>query len=141
MEYAHITPGYAVAPQIDPDDMPALAEAGFKRVICNRPDHEVPAELQAEVLRAAAEAAGLEFVDLPVENGGFDLDLVAAQGAAIEDADGPVFAYCRSGTRCAMVWALHAAKSRPVDEILSACREAGFDLSMLRGTLDAIAAR
>jgi uncharacterized protein (TIGR01244 family) len=141
MDYAEITPSYAVAPQIAPEDMPGLAEKGYTTVICNRPDHEVPPELQAAALRAAAEAAGLAFVENPVENGGLTLEMVEAQGAALADAPGPVFAYCRSGTRSAIVWALSQAGRQPTDAILSACSAAGYDLPQLRGQIDALADR
>lgn len=121
--------GHAVSPQIEPDDVPAIAEAGFETVICNRPDAEVPVELRAEALRAAVEAAGLRFVELPATHATMDDALVAAQRAAA--AEGPTLAYCASGTRCSILWALGEAGHRPVQDILADAARAGYDLSGL----------
>src|SRR6056297_454993 len=97
MEIRRLTPAYAVSPQIAPEDLPRIAEAGYRTVICNRPDPEVPPELQAASIRAAAEAAGLAFLVNPVTHGGMTPAMVAAQANAI--AAGPALAYCASGTR------------------------------------------
>lgn len=141
MEIHRITSDYAVSPQIAPEDMAALARQGFTTVICNRPDHEVGPELQHDRMRDAAKAAGLDFVYNPVENGGMTLDAVTGQGAALEKAPGDVFAYCRSGTRCAVVWALSQAGQTPTDQILEATRAAGYDLAGLRAQIEAMAGR
>ena len=61
MDLREIAGNYAVSPQITPSDFPALATAGVATVICNRPDGEVPPDLQAAVMQAAAEAAGIAF--------------------------------------------------------------------------------
>ncbi|NDW02160.1 TIGR01244 family sulfur transferase [Salipiger sp. PrR002] len=141
MDLNRITPRYTVSPQIAVEDVPALAEAGFKLVICNRPDAEVPPELQAETIGAAVTAAGMEFAVLPVTHDGLTLDLITQQAELIENADGPVFAYCRSGTRCATVWAMGQAGKQPADDILLATAKAGYSLDGLRPTLAAIAER
>jgi uncharacterized protein (TIGR01244 family) len=140
MDIRRITPGYAVSPQIAPEDVAAIAAAGFTTIICNRPDHEVGPELQADAIRAAAEAAGLAFVPNPVENGAMTMDMVTGQGDAIAAAPGPVFAYCRSGTRSSIVWALSRAGQEPTDAILQAAAAAGYDLAGLRGQIEALAA-
>ena len=133
MEIRRITDAYAVSPQIEPRDVPEIAEAGFRKIICNRPDDEVPMELQANVLRTAAEAAGLFFVELPVTHGSMTPELVARQKA--EMAEGPVLAYCASGTRSTIVWALGQRGDIAPAEIVEAARRAGYDLSGLRGAL------
>lgn len=129
MDIRPLAPGYAVSPQIEPDDLPAIAAAGFRTVVCNRPDHEVPHELGADALRAATEAAGLRFVLNPVTRDTMTQERVDAQRAALED--GPVLAYCQSGTRCSMLWALAEAGRMPAADILAAARGAGYDLSPL----------
>ncbi|MBE3639201.1 TIGR01244 family sulfur transferase [Mangrovicoccus algicola] len=139
MQIAHLTPDYAVSPQISTEDVAALKAAGFTTVICNRPDHEVPPGLQAEALRAAVEAAGMTFVHNPVEGGTLGEEAVPVQREALEDAQGPVFAYCRSGNRSSVAWALAMAPRMPVDDILAAARAAGYDLGGLRPYLDAAA--
>lgn len=141
MDVRQITPDYAVSPQIDPADIPALAEAGFVAIICNRPDHEIGPDQSSAAMRAAAEAAGLRFIDNPVENGALTEAMVANQAETIDASGGPVFAYCRSGTRSTIVWALGQAGKMPVDEILGAAARAGYALDGLRPQLEAIAAR
>ncbi len=139
MDIRRITPDYAVAPQIEPADMAALAEAGFRAVINNRPDAEIPPELQSDAMRRAAEAAGLAYVENPVINGGLTLEMVIAQGAAVAGADGPVLAWCRTGTRSSIVWALAQAGKMPTGEILGKLRAAGYDLPQLGPQIEALA--
>lgn len=141
MDIRQITSDYAVSPQIDPADVPALAEAGFVAIICNRPDHEICPDQSSATMRAAAEAVGLRFVDNPVENGAMTEAMVVNQAEAIAASDGPVFAYCRSGTRSTVVWALGQAGKTPVDDILAAAARAGYALDGLRPQLEAIASR
>ena len=99
MEYREISDNYAVSGQILPEDIAAVKAAGFKSIICNRPDNEQPGQPSADSVKQAAEAAGLEFRYIPVVSGQITEENVADQAIALEDVKGPVFAYCRSGTR------------------------------------------
>ncbi|ETW11739.1 hypothetical protein ATO8_15868 [Roseivivax marinus] len=137
MDIRQITDRYHVSPQIAPEDAAALREAGFRRVVCNRPDGEVPPQLQADAIRQAVEAEGLDFEVLPLTHQTMTPENVARQGELVDAADGPVLAYCASGTRCTVVWALGQAGTRPVDEILATAAEAGYDLAGLRPALEA----
>jgi uncharacterized protein (TIGR01244 family) len=129
----------AVAPQIMPDDLPAIAAAGYVAVINNRPDDEEPGQPGGDAIRVAAHAAGLGYTAIPVA-GGFGQADVDAMAAALVAADGPVLAYCRSGTRSCNLWALAAAKAGRNPELLvRQAADAGYDLSGLRPTLDALA--
>jgi uncharacterized protein (TIGR01244 family) len=139
MDIRHITPAYAVSPQIAPDDMPAIRAAGFTAIINNRPDVEIPHELSADVMAIAAEAAGLRYTVNPVTHQTLNMDMVASQMQAAEDAGGPVLAYCASGTRSSIVWALGQAGHMPVADIIEAAGKAGYDLSGLAPRLDALA--
>lgn len=139
MDIRQITQDYAVSPQIEPQDMATLAARGFRTVINNRPDAEVPPELQSAAMRAAAEAAGLAYIDNPVVNGGLTMDMVQAQGAALAEADAPIFAYCRSGTRSSIVWALSQAGRQPTDALIEAAGKAGYDLAGMRDQIDTLA--
>ncbi|SIT11307.1 TIGR01244 family protein [Roseivivax lentus] len=141
MEPRQITDRYFVSPQIDAEDIADIKAAGFTRLICNRPDGEVPPSHQASAIGAAAEAAGLDFQVLPLTHQTMTPDNVAAQAELIDGAPGKVLAYCASGTRCSVVWALSRAGHDPVDEILSAAAQAGYDLAGLRPTLEAITAQ
>lgn len=134
MDIRRITPDYAVSPQIEPEDVPAIAAAGFRTVICNRPDAEIPAELSAQVIRTAVEAAGLRFVENPVTHPTMTPERIATQAEAM--GEGPTLAYCASGTRSSILWSLAQAGKLPADDILAATGRAGYDLSSLRPRLD-----
>ncbi|MEM1079843.1 MAG: TIGR01244 family sulfur transferase [Pseudomonadota bacterium] len=141
MDMRSLSPSFAVAPQILPEDVPTLVEAGVTAVICNRPDMENPVELRADVLRAAVEAAGLAFHDNPVVGGGLSLADVEAQARVIAETEGTVLAYCASGTRSAILWAFAIAGRVATDDILSALSQAGYQLEGMRPQLDALAAQ
>ena len=131
MEIRQLTDRYAVSPQISPDDVAALKAAGFVRVICNRPDGEIPAELRAAEMRKAVEAAGLEFVENQIVPGNFSPEIVATQAAAMQ-ADGPVFAYCASGNRSSVVWAFAHAGKVPADQLIGTAARWGYNLEPYR---------
>ncbi|MDR5652088.1 TIGR01244 family sulfur transferase [Ruixingdingia sedimenti] len=140
MDIRPITPDYAVSPQIDPEDMAAIAAAGYRVVIDNRPDAEIPPSQHTGVMRAAAEAAGLVFVVNHVVGGAITLANVEAQGAAIAAAPGPVLAYCASGNRSSIVWALSQAGRRPADELIGLPARHGYNLEPCRPQIETLAA-
>ncbi len=129
-----LTDQLSVSPQISADDIKAAAEAGFEVIIANRPDHEDPGQPDAATLRAAAEAAGLAYVHIPVSGGQFPPDAVAAFKAA--SAKGKTLAYCRSGTRCTVLWALGRPDGLSADEVIARAAGAGYDISGLRSQLE-----
>ncbi|MEM1303023.1 MAG: TIGR01244 family sulfur transferase [Pseudomonadota bacterium] len=139
MDIRQITPNYAVAPQIEPTDLPDIAAQGFTTIICNRPDFEIPAELSAQVMQTATEAAGLSFVLNPVDHSGLTMQIVELQRETVANAAGPVLAYCASGNRSTIVWGLGQAGTMPTDDIINAAGAAGYSLHGLRGQLDAMA--
>ncbi|MCF1709520.1 TIGR01244 family sulfur transferase [Tabrizicola sp. J26] len=139
MDIRALTDSYAVSPQISPDDLPAIKAAGYVTVIDNRPDAEIPAELHTETMRAAAEALGLTFVANPVIGGAITLANVELQRETLAASPGPVFAYCASGNRCSIVWALAHAGQRPADELISTPAKFGYNLEHLRPQLEALA--
>jgi uncharacterized protein (TIGR01244 family) len=100
MEYRQVAEGYAVSGQITVDDVPAIKQAGFKSVICNRPDDEQPDQPSHDTIKAAVEAAGLNFRYIPVISGQITEDNVEDQAEALDELEAPVFAFCRSGARC-----------------------------------------
>ena len=106
MEYRQISDDYSVSGQIQPQDITAIKDAGFRSVICNRPDNEQPGQPSAESIKAAAEAAGLAFRYIPVISGQITMDNVEDQAEALDELEGPVFAYCRSGARCTNLYGL-----------------------------------
>jgi uncharacterized protein (TIGR01244 family) len=106
MEYRQISEDYSVSGQITPEEVAAVKAAGFKSVICNRPDNEQPGQPSADSVKAAVEAAGLEFRFIPVISGQITAENVADQAAALDELEGPVFAYCRSGARCTNLYSM-----------------------------------
>jgi len=106
MEFRQISEDYSVSGQITPAEIEAVKAAGFRSVICNRPDDEQPGQPPAASVQAAAEAAGLEFRYIPVISGQITEQNVADQADALNEMDGPIFAYCRSGARCTNLYAL-----------------------------------
>lgn len=141
MQIKSLSPNYGVAAQISPEDVADLTAQGITTVICNRPDMENPVELQAGVLRAAVEAAGLTFHENPVFGGSLSLEDVDAQAALVAASDGKVLAYCASGTRSAILWAFAMAGHLPTDAILDATSAAGYEFAGMCGQIDALAAR
>jgi uncharacterized protein (TIGR01244 family) len=140
MDIRHLTPTYAVSPQIAPEDVPAIRAAGFTTVIDNRPDMEIPADLQTARMRTAVEAAGMTFVANPVIGGAITMEMVSEQGKAITAATGPVLAYCASGNRSSIVWALAHAGRLPVEELIVAPSRWGYNLEPFRDALEKLAA-
>lgn len=138
MDIRAITPDYAVSPQIELGDLPAIKAAGYVTVIDNRPDGEIPPHLHTDEMRRAAEALGLTFIANPVIGGALTMGNVTAQAAAIAASDGPVFAYCASGNRCSIVWALANAGKLPVDDLVGLPARFGYQLDHLRPQLEAL---
>ena len=140
MDMRQITPTYFVAPQIDSADMADIAAAGITLIIANRPDSEVPTTHQADAMEAAARAAGIEFVRLPLTHQTMTPDIVGQQSSLISEADGMVLAYCASGTRSTIAWALGEAQQGTLEmgEILSAAQGGGYDLQNVQPALDAL---
>ncbi|MEY8099178.1 TIGR01244 family sulfur transferase [Falsihalocynthiibacter sp. S25ZX9] len=139
MDIKTITDTYAVSAQIEPNDVQALVDAGFTTVICNRPDSEVPPALQAAEIKAAVEAAGLKFVINPVVHGQLTQDILDIQAREIETATGKCFAYCASGNRSTVVWALGSAGKISTSQIIAAGEAAGYQLEAMRNQLDILA--
>lgn len=109
MDIRQIAADYAVSAQIHPGDAAALKAAGFKSVICNRPDNEDAGQPPVADIKAAVEAAGLEFRHVPVISGQMTPQNVADHAQALDELPKPVFAYCRSGTRSTNLY--NAAKA------------------------------
>lgn len=136
----HINESISVAPQIAVEHVADIAAAGFKTIVNNRPDDEDAGQPSGDAIRAAAEAAGLKYVAIPVTHAGFSHPQIDAMTQALTDLDGPVLAYCRSGTRSCNLWALAAAKAgRNPNLLLAQAEDAGYDLRGIRPMLDALA--
>lgn len=140
MDLRQLSPSLAVSAQILPEDVPALAEAGFKVLVNNRPDEEVGSDIDHDAMARAASDAGMQYHYLPFQPGQITSQLVSDFGTATA-GQGPVIAYCRSGNRSTVLWALNQAGKMPEDEILRKASEAGYDLSGVRPLIASLASR
>lgn len=140
LDIRRIDDRFAVAPQIAVEDVAAIRDAGYVAIVNNRPDGEEPGQPAGDAIRAAAEAAGLGYTAIPVTHAGFSHPQVTAMIDAIDGADGPVLAYCRSGTRSCNLWALAGAGlGEDQDALVGKAAGAGYDLTNLRPLMDAVA--
>ena len=132
--FRRVTDSLSVSPQITTDDLARAAEEGFVLVINNRPDDEEPGQPSSAQIEAAAKAAGLAYAHVPVR-GGPTHDQVEAVRRAVEGADGPVLAFCRSGTRSIVTWSLGQAASGAADRgtLVRLGADAGYDLAGVLG--------
>ncbi|MDJ1465752.1 TIGR01244 family sulfur transferase [Nitratireductor sp. GZWM139] len=106
MDIRQISEEYAVAAQITVEDIATVKAAGFKSIICNRPEGEEAGQPAVESIARAAEEAGLSFRHVPVVSGAMTMDDVTDMAAALKELPGPVFAYCRSGARSANLYGI-----------------------------------
>jgi uncharacterized protein (TIGR01244 family) len=132
----------SVAPQIQPGDVSDIAALGFAAIVNNRPDDEEAGQPAGAEIAAAAEAAGLSYTAIPVTQAGFSGNQVEAMSAALAAVDGPVLAYCRSGTRSCNLWALAAASEGETPDLLvRAGAGAGYNLDGLRPLLETLSSK
>lgn len=133
-DFRRVTDEFTTAPQISLADVAEAARLGFKTVINNRPDGEDPAQPSSAEMEAAAKAAGLAYHHIPVR-GGPTPDQVEQTRELLSTAEGPILAFCRSGTRSIVTWSLAQATSgaKAPDELIGLGRAAGYDLSGVLG--------
>ncbi len=123
--------GFFVAGQIGPDDVAGLAARGISLIVNNRPDGEEPGQPAGAEIDAAARAVGLGYRFIPVTQ--LTPEAVVATAEALREADGPVLAFCRSGTRSTYLWALAKGQAgADGEELVRKAAAAGYDLAPLR---------
>ena len=128
MEIKSLTADLSVSEQIMPTDMQGIKDAGFRAVICNRPDGEGANQPTFEEITTAAEKVGLATSYIPIVAGKVSDDDAEAFDKALTELPGPVLAYCRTGTRSTTLWSLGQAKIRSLADILTAAKAAGYDM-------------
>lgn len=137
-----IDDGLYASPQIGLAEVAAAKSLGVTLIINNRPEDESADQVPGPEIEAAARAAGIDYVAIPVTHAGFSEPQVEAMAAALAGAAGPVLAYCRSGTRSTLLWALaRAAHGADPDALAAAAGQAGYDLGPIRSLLDMLASR
>lgn len=112
MTFTPIASGVSIAPQLSPADLETAVLAGFRAIICTRPDGEEKGQPAAAALAVTAGALGLRFVHIPVAPGAISPADAALMREALESLPGPILAYCRSGARAARLWEAATAPVR-----------------------------
>ncbi len=129
MDIKILTKDLSVSPQITIDDVRTLAEMGFKSLVCHRPDGEGADQVNFAEIQSIAEELGLQAVHQPVTSGKVTDEDAQTFKQLMSDLPKPMFAYCRTGTRCTTVWSLAQATEMSTVEILQTAKNAGYDMS------------
>lgn len=141
-DFRQITDSVWASPQISLDDIISAKDQGIDLIINNRPDGEDPEAPQSADVEQAAIEAGLSYVAIPVGHSGMSEAQIDAMLAALESSKSGVLAYCRSGTRSTLLWALtQAKKGMAPDDIARAAMGGGYDVTPIRPMIDMLAAR
>lgn len=130
MEFNKLTENLSVSPQITPADIEIIVSRGFKTILCNRPDGEADDQTNFVILQEAARQSGLEFIYQPVSPKQATQENVIEFSETVNSAQAPVLAYCRTGTRCTILWALgESIRGSSIEKIVKTAGDAGYDLS------------
>ena len=118
-----------VSGQIAPEDVPELRAQGVTMIVNNRPDGEDLGQPLGAEIEAAAKEAGIAYRFVPIRRGMGPSDVEAMQEAMRECGDGKLLAFCRSGNRSALAWAVaRAEEGVPREELERRAAAAGVDL-------------
>lgn len=141
-EFRRLSDGVLASPQIGLADLAEAKDLGVTLVVNNRPEGEAEDQTPGPAIEAAARAAGLDYLAIPITHAGFSEPQVTAMADALAGADGKVLAYCRSGTRSTLLWALaQSSAGEDPDALSEAAADAGYDVAPVRPAMDALAAR
>lgn len=128
------------SPQIGTAEVAEAARRGMTLVVNNRPDGESADQTPGVAIEAAVREAGMAYVAIPVTHAGFSASQVEAMAQALAASEGPVLAYCRTGTRSTLLWALaQASQGAEPERLAEAAASAGYDLTPIRAMLDMLA--
>ena len=141
-DFRQLTEDFWASPQIGLGDVAEAKARGIALIVNNRPEGEAPDQVPGAAIEAAARSAGIDYRAIPVTHAGFSEEQVGAMAAVIDEAGGPVLAYCRSGTRSTLLWALaQAAGGEDPDTIAARAARAGYDVAPIRALIDMLDAR
>lgn len=141
-EFRKLSEDVLASPQLTLADIDTARAHGVRLVVNNRPEGEAEDQTPGPSIEAAAKAAGMDYVAIPIGPGGFGEMQVNAMSDALDAAEGKVLAYCRSGTRSTLLWALaRSAAGEAPDAIAAAAAAAGYDVTPIRQAMDELAAR
>ena len=131
-----LSPNVSVSSQLNAEEAAAARHDGFRSIIGNRPDGEAPGQPNWAEIEAAAREAGLKTRHIPVSGNAIDDVAVAEFAQALETLPKPVLAYCGSGRRSAILWALSNNGSLTAEERIRTGKRAGFDFEPLRERME-----
>ena len=141
-DFRQITDEFWASPQIALADVEEAKRRGFVLIVNNRPEGEADDQVPGESIEAATREAGMAYVAIPVTHAGFSEDQVRAMAQALGQSEGPVLAYCRSGTRSTLLWSLaQASLGQDADTLAEQAARGGYDLAPIRGLLEMLASR
>lgn len=139
--FRQLSPRIFASPQIGLAEVAEAARQGVGLIINNRPEGESDDQVPGAEIEAAARAAGIAYVAIPVTHAGFSEGQVKAMAEAMASTQAPVLAYCRSGTRSTLLWALaEASRGANPQALAAAAAEAGYDITPVRALVDMLAA-
>lgn len=141
-DFRKLEEGMFASPQITPAEVAEAQEQGITLIINNRPDDEEPGQPAGATIEEAANSAGIAYRTVPVGGGGFGPAQVEAMRDALASTDGPILAYCRTGTRSTLLWSLsQAAAGRDLAEVEACANGAGYDLGPVRQGMELLSAQ
>ena len=139
--FRKLTETVFASPQISLAEVAAAQAQGIVLIVNNRPEGESDDQVAGDDIAAAARAAGIDYVAIPVTHAGFSETQVQTMAQALAEAKGPVLAYCRSGTRSTLLWALaEASRGGNPEDLATKAAGAGYDISPVRPLVDMLAA-
>ncbi|NBW76652.1 MAG: TIGR01244 family phosphatase [Sphingomonadaceae bacterium] len=140
--FHRLTDSVLASPQISIADLSEAKALGVSLVINNRPEGETSDQVPGSEIEAAARALGMDYVAIPVTHAGFSGPQVEAMATALKSTAGKVLAYCRSGTRSTLLWALAQAQAgADLDAVAAQAADAGYDVTPVRPLMDMLKAR
>ncbi len=142
MTFTVLTDQIFVSPQISVEDIAQAKALGVGLIVNNRPEGESDDQPEGTSIEAAAQAAGIDYVAIPITHSGFSEPQVQAMVSALAGAQGKVLGFCRSGTRSTLLWALaEASQGGDADAITNIAAKAGYDVAPVRPLMDMLKAQ
>lgn len=141
-DFRKLSEDVLASPQVRSSDIESAHNLGVRMIVNNRPDGEAEDQTPGAEIEEAARAAGIDYVAIPIGQGGFGEEQVRAMARALANAEGTVLAYCRTGTRSTLLWALaQAAGGADTGKVAAAAAAAGYDVTPVRPAMEMLSAR
>lgn len=138
MNKVQIEDNFSVSEQITLDDIKDLADDNVKILICNRPDSEEPNQITCAEIKAESDAHGIQFIHIPVAGKEIPEESLAEFVKVIDECNDNIHAYCKTGTRSSIFWALSHARNHPTDDVLVKTSDVGINLTPVADQIETI---